>query len=55
MRRVSGQCQLDDGIVIENLERLHCMNCKADFFDLAAMKQIRKIRQHREVEILENA
>jgi Zn finger protein HypA/HybF involved in hydrogenase expression len=54
MQRVSGQCVLDDGVVIENLQRLYCTNCRSDFFDLPAMKRIRKIRNHREAEILEH-
>lgn len=53
MHRVTEPCQLEDGVVIENLERLHCMTCRSDFFDLPAMKKIRIIRKHREAEIFE--
>jgi len=54
MYLVAGQCELDDGVVIESLERLHCMICQSDFFDLSVMKKVRKIRKQREVEIFEN-
>ena len=41
MKRVSGFCDVNDELCLENLERLHCMSCGADFFDMTAMEKIR--------------
>jgi transposase-like protein len=45
MYRVLGPCITDDGITIEELERFHCLSCDSDFFDLPAMRKIRKFRE----------
>lgn len=44
LSRVCNDCQLYDGTVIHSLARFHCSQCGADFFDLAAMREIRKQR-----------
>ena len=43
--RVNKPCQLEDGIVMPKLDRLHCRSCKEDFFDLYAMDQIAEFRK----------
>lgn len=53
MQRVSGYCRMGDGIIMDNLERFHCLNCGSDFFDLSAMKTIRKFREKQEVKVME--
>lgn len=55
MQRVSGYCRLDDEIIIDDLEIFHCNSCGSDFFDLSAMKKIRKFRESQDVKILENS
>jgi predicted RNA-binding Zn-ribbon protein involved in translation (DUF1610 family) len=49
MYRVLGPCKTGDGITIDELERFHCLTCGSDFFDLPAMKKIRKSREKKEI------
>lgn len=44
VERVRGNCKLLDGTIIRNLSRLHCSKCGEDFFDDAAMDEIRRQR-----------
>ncbi|MBC8182821.1 hypothetical protein H8E88_17095 [candidate division KSB1 bacterium] len=53
MHRVTGFCRLDDTQIIDDLERLFCYSCRSDFFDLSAMKKIRRFRENQKVKILE--
>ena len=47
VRRVQGSCKLLDGTVIRKLSRFRCSKCGEDFFDRAAMKEIRRQRRER--------
>jgi len=49
MYRMLGPCKTGDGIIIEELERFHCLTCGSDFFDLPAMKKIRKFREKKAI------
>ncbi|MDP8240066.1 MAG: hypothetical protein P9X24_13325 [Candidatus Hatepunaea meridiana] len=40
MIRIKDDCKLLDGTLIPNLERWQCSSCKADFFDVEAMRVI---------------
>lgn len=45
VKRVKGNCKLLDGTIIRGLSRFRCAKCSEDFFDRAAMKEIRRQRQ----------
>ncbi len=45
MKRVRGGCTLQDGTVVPDLERFQCSQCRANFFDDAAMRAIADFRQ----------
>jgi DNA-directed RNA polymerase subunit RPC12/RpoP len=47
MKRVSGFCYVNEELSLKNLERFHCMSCGADFFDMAAMGEIRSAREYK--------
>ena len=40
-----GPCELLDGTVLDDLRRLRCKSCGAEFFDDAAMESIEKSRR----------
>ncbi len=44
LQKLRGDYKLKDGTVIRNLSRLHCSNCGANLFDIAAMREIRRQR-----------
>ena len=45
MKRVRGVCTLQDGTVVPDLERFQCSQCRANFFDDAAMHAIADFRK----------
>jgi len=53
MHRVLGPCKTDDGIIVNDLERFYCMACGSDFFDLPAIKKIRRFREKQEKQVME--
>jgi len=45
MVRVRGDCLLQDGTLVADLERWQCTECRANFFDSKAMEAIRRVRR----------
>ncbi len=45
MKRIRGDCTLQDGTVVPDLERFQCRQCQENFFDDAAMRAITDFRQ----------
>jgi predicted RNA-binding Zn-ribbon protein involved in translation (DUF1610 family) len=45
VKRVKGNCKLLDGTIIRGLSRFRCAKCGENFFDAAAMKEIRRQRR----------
>jgi hypothetical protein len=44
VKQTRGNYRFADGTMVRNLSYFRCSNCRAAFFDLAAMKEIRKQR-----------
>lgn len=44
IHRVKNDCTLLDGNLVPSLDRWQCSDCKANFFDDAAMRQIEAAR-----------
>jgi len=45
VRWVRGDCRLQDGTMIPDLERWQCGDCGENLFDVPAMRRIREIRE----------
>jgi DNA-directed RNA polymerase subunit RPC12/RpoP len=49
VKRTRGSYKFADGTSVRNLGYYRCSKCRAAFFDLAAMKEIRRQRAKRKV------